>query len=138
MLGARGGRLAVVVTAFTVALAGCGERTMSAGEFADAVRAQGVQLRLGDELSSEGSDKKLYGFSLKPLAGAGLSTDPDAAHPGGTIAVYEGTGGAADGLEQCRSASLVCYQAGNIVVILEENGIEAQQLAVAIRKLGED
>ena len=127
----------MLVTASVVAVAGCGEQTMSAGEFVDKVKEQGVQIRLGDELFTQDSGKKLYGFALKPLADPSLSTDEDAAHPSGTLAVYDEAEAAGQGFEQCQGSGLVCYRADNIVVILEQNGIEAQQLAVAIRRLGD-
>ena len=127
----------MLVTASVVAMAGCGEQTMSADEFVDKVKEQGVQIRLGDELYTEDSGKKLYGFALKPLADPSLSTDEDAAHPNGTLAVYDETEAADHGLELCQRSGLVCYQVDNIVVFLEQNGIEAQQLAVAIRRLAD-
>jgi hypothetical protein len=39
-------------------------------------------------------------------------------------------------LRACRgSGGLLCYQAQNIVVVLEEGGLEATRLAVAMRRL---
>ena len=109
---------------------------MSAEEFISAIEEQGVELLLtDDELISDDESKELHGLELEPYAGAGGEKGGDA-HPHGSLAVYEDTGGADGGLQSCRAAAdLLCYQAGNIVVILEGGGIEAQRLAVAIQKL---
>ena len=57
---------------------------------------------------------------------------------GGSLSVYDDTDGADEEIESCKAtADLLCFQASNVVVVLEGGGIEAQQLAVAIERLSE-
>jgi len=135
MSGVRGALLAAITVEVALALAACGGMTMSADEFVSAIEEQGVKLELtDDELVTTDPDKELYGLELAPYPGSGGGR----AHAHGSLAVYDDTDGADRDLEACRAAAdLLCYQAGNIVVILEGGGIEAQRLAVAIQKLGE-
>jgi hypothetical protein len=50
--------------------------------------------------------------------------------------VFGGTGEAGDQLNACRrSGGLLCFQASNIVVVLEDGGLESQRLAVAMKRL---
>lgn len=121
-------------------IVGCGsERTFTASEFVNEVRANGVELTLGEELLSEEEDKELYAVELEPLPGAKAgASNGEHAGTSGSISVYEDIEGADDELATCRaSADLLCYQAANIVVVLEGGGIEAQRLAVAMEKLAE-
>lgn len=107
---------------------------------------QGVRLTLGEPLYTEDESKELYAVTLEPLeaekAGGGEGEHGEEEHGhehgGGSLAVYESTAAAEDGMKTCRaSADLLCYRAANVVVILEAGGIETQQLALAIRKLAE-
>lgn len=123
------------------------ERTLSADEFVGDVNEQGVGLTLGEPLYTEDESKELYAVTLEPLeaekAGGGEGEHGEEEehgheHGGGSLAVYESTAAAEDGMKTCRaSADLLCYRAANVVVILEAGGIETQQLALAIRKLAE-
>jgi hypothetical protein len=133
------GTAAAFALALATVLLGCGEKTLSAKEFVDAVREEGVELALDEELFfTEDEDKELYGLEVQPLRGAGAGAGGHQAHTSGSLAVYDEVDQAREGLEQCRSsADLVCYRAANIVVILEDNSIEAQRLAVAIGRLEE-
>jgi hypothetical protein len=116
---------ATIVVAVLV-LAGCSsQRTFSAEEFVTQVKDQGVELELGQPLATNDPSKKIYALTLTEATGS--------------LYVYEDTGAADDGMQACRAGGgLLCYQAGNVVVVLEEGGIEAQRLAVAIQKLAED
>ena len=117
-----------------IALSACGEETMSADEFASAVEEQGVRLELSeDELVTDDPDKDLYGLELLRYPDGRGKSDTH-----GSLAVYEEAGKADAGLRACRaSADLLCYQAANVVVVLEGGGIEAQRLGAAIQNLGE-
>jgi hypothetical protein len=128
-----------VVCLALLTLAGCTkERTFSAEEFVDEVNAEGVELSLGGELSTVEPEAELYAVELEPLIGAPPPGKRGPAHTGGSLAVYEDTAGASDRLEDCRnSVDLLCYQAANVVVILEQGGIEADRLGVAMRKLAD-
>jgi hypothetical protein len=133
MSGVRGALLVATAFGATLALAACGETTMSAEDFVTSIEEEGVRLELTeDELVSDDPDKELYGLDLKPLPGGGGTRTH------GSLSVYDDSDGADSGLDACRAAAdLLCYQAGNIVIILEGGGIEAQQLAVAMEKLEE-
>lgn len=135
---ARGNGVAIVAIS-AIALAACSsERTFTAQEFVDEVNAEGVELRLGEELFTEGEDKELYALELEPVAQL-PGEDGEAGHTGGSLSVYEDTGGADGEIEACQAAAdLLCYQAGNVVVVLEGGGIESQQLGVAMQRLSEE
>ena len=125
-----------------LALAGCGgnERTFTAAEFVDRINEQGVEMTLGQRLSSEGSVKELFGVTIAPLPGEPPPAPDDENGAGitGSLYVYEDTGGADDQMRACAdSGGLLCYQASNVVVVLEEGGLGAARLAAAIRKLAD-
>jgi hypothetical protein len=123
----------LVATAF-----GCAqeERTFTAEEFVGEVRAEGVEIELGEELSTAEADADLRAVELVPLPGA--PPVPGEGAVGGSLAVYEKTGAAEDRLGECQAAAdLLCYRAANVVVILERGGIEAQRLGVAMQRLAE-
>ena len=57
---------------------------------------------------------------------------------GGSLYAFGDTGSADDQRSACRrSGGLLCFQASNIVVVLddESSGLEAQRLAVAMKRL---
>ena len=122
-------------------VAGCSrERTFSADEFVDQVKEEGVVLHLGEPLVTDDENKKLYAVSLEPLPGAVPPVDEEGQPQlSGSLAVYNDTDGANTGMQSCTaSGDLLCYQASNVLVILEGAGIEAQRLGVAIQKLAEE
>jgi hypothetical protein len=137
----RGWAAVIAATALAIGPAACSkEGTLGAEEFVDMVNAQGVELTLGEELESGDETKEhLYAVDLTPVKGAPAPVgDEGEPETGGSLSVYEDSGAADEGLRACRVAGdLLCYQAGNIVVILEGGGIAAQQLGVAIQKLDE-
>ena len=125
-------------------IAGCGStaRTFTASEFVDRINAQGVSIQLGRQLTSGGNADELYAVKLPPLPGEpapppGSEGDGGA---GGTLYVFGGTGDADDQLDACRgSGGLLCFQASNIVVVLDDegSGLEAQRLAIAMKRLAQ-
>jgi hypothetical protein len=133
--------VSLLTAALLAALAGCGEgRQFSAEEFVERVEAEGVELKLGDELFSDDESQELYAVELEPVAelpGAGGGDGRD--HSGGSISVFDDTGAADEKVESCMAtADLLCFQASNVVVVLEGGGIEAQQLGIAIERLSEE
>lgn len=130
-------RVALAAALLAVALAAaCGsERRFSAEEFAQEVKAEGVELRLGEPLISEDEDKEVYAVELEPLThlpGSGRG------HTGGSLTVHEDSDEAREATGSCQGAAdLLCYRAANVVVVLEPGGIEAQQLGAAIERLEE-
>jgi hypothetical protein len=129
------GAIAVAATA----LGACGGgQTFTASEFVDKVNEQGVSMRLGRRLQTSGGAEALYAVALPPLRGE--PPPPPGVEGGrgasGSLYVYGDTGGADDQLEACRaSGGLLCFQASNVVVVLEGGGIAAQRLGVAISRL---
>jgi hypothetical protein len=131
------GTCAAVLAVGAIALGGCGgEETMTKEEFVQSIREQGVEIELGRELLTTEAGKELHAIQLKPLS-PNLPGDVEA-HTGGSLAVHDDIDGAEAGFERCQaSADLLCYRAANVVVVLEDGGIEAQQLGVAMEKLAE-
>jgi hypothetical protein len=121
--------------------AGCGSaQTFTASEFVDRINAEGVSMKLGRQLQSAGDAKELYAVTLPPLPGEpkpprGSEGDPGAS---GTLYAFGDTGSADDQRSACRgSGGLLCFQASNIVVVLDDESsrLEAQRLAVAMKRL---
>jgi hypothetical protein len=84
--------------------------------------------------------KELYAVTLPPLPGEPAPPPESEGGRGasGSIYVYGDTAGAEDELKACRtSCGLLCFQASNIVAVLdnEGSGLEARRLGVAIRRL---
>jgi hypothetical protein len=120
-----------------------GGKTFTASEFVDQVNEQGVSMRLGKKLPAASDAKELYAVFLPPLRGEPAPAPGQEGGPGasGSLYVYGDTDGADDELKACRaSAGLVCFQASNVVVVLngESGGIGAQRLGVAIQRLRSD
>jgi hypothetical protein len=132
----------LAVLGASVATAGCGssDPTFTASEFVDQVNEKGVSMELGRQLPAQSDAKELYAVSLPPLQGAPAPSPGEEGGPGasGSLYVYDDADGAEDELRACRaSAGLVCFQAANIVVLLngESGGLEARRLAVAMQRL---
>jgi hypothetical protein len=121
--------------------AGCGgSQTFTASEFVDRINAEGVSVELGRRLQSSGDAKELFAVRLPPLPGE--PPPPPGAKGGagasGSLYVFGDTGGADDQTDAChRSGGLLCFRAANIVVVLEGGGLEAQRLAVAMKRLAQ-
>jgi len=129
--------LALAIAALPVT--GCGDtQTFTASEFVDRINAQGVSIELGRRLQSGADDKELFAVRLPPLPGQPPPPQGSEGGPGasGSLYVFDDTGGADAQIDAChRSGGLVCFQAANIVVVLEDGGLEAQRLAVAVKRL---
>ena len=123
--------------AVAFALAACGEeQTYTAQEFVDQVNEEGVKLELGEPLITDDESKELFAVELEPVSQLPGSEE---GHAGGSLSAYDEPSGAEDELDSCSaSADLLCYRLANIVVVLEGGGIEAQQLGIAVERLGED
>lgn len=140
-VGVGRGLILIAVGLAGVLVAGCGggAPTFTASEFVDRINTQGVSIELGRQLQSGGNAKGLYAVTLPPLPGE--PAPPPGSEGGrgasGSLYVFGDTSAAEDQLKACRgSGGLLCFQASNIVVVLEGSGIEAQRLGVAIRRLG--
>jgi hypothetical protein len=119
-----------------LALAGCGEgRTFTAEEFVEEVNGEGVELELGRKLLTDRGDQELYAVELPQVA---QLPGGEERHAGGSMSVYDDSGGADQELVSCKAAAdLLCYRAANVVIVLEGGGIEAQQLGVAIERIAD-
>jgi hypothetical protein len=130
-----------IAIAWLLTLPGCGSgQTFTAPEFVDQVKGQGVSMQLGEKLPSSGETDSVWAVTLPPLPGEPPPAPGTEGGPGasGSLYLYGDAGGAGDEMQACRASGLLCYQAANVVVVLETNGLEAQRLAVAIRKLASD
>jgi hypothetical protein len=120
-------------------VAGCGGgQTFTASEFIDRINAEGVSIQLGRRLPVGNNAKELDAVRLPPLPGEPAPAPGGGRGASGTLYVFGDTGGADDQREACRgSGGLLCFQASNIVVVLgdEGGGLEAQRLAVAMKRL---
>jgi hypothetical protein len=142
----RGLKPVVAIALVAASIAGCdsGEQTLTASEFIDRINAEGISIVLGRQLSSGGNADELYLVELPPVPGQPeLPPDSDAepgAGAGGSLYVFDDTGGAEEQLEACQaSAGLLCFRASNIVVVLDEESgpLEARRLAVAMQRLAD-
>lgn len=114
-------------------------KTFSAEEFVEDANAKGAGLELGRELPTGRTGKSTYAVELARKPG-------DPALPGiavessGALSVYEDTDAANTGTTECEAgADLLCYQAGNVVIVLESGApnIAQTRLATAIQKMAE-
>lgn len=120
--------IAVALAVGATTLSACGG--LDAQSFTDRVREQGVEIELGSELRSEEEGVEVWDFRLPPVeGGAGGGAR-------GTLEVYESEQSAEAGFAGClTSADLTCFRAGEVVVILPSDGLEARRLAAAMRRL---
>jgi hypothetical protein len=140
----RGIRQLAALAALAIAgmlISGCGGGQMfTASEFVDRINAEGVSIELGRRLQSGGNAKELYAVTLPPLPGEPRPAPGSEGGRGasGTLYVFGDNGGAEDQLKACRgSGGLICFQASNVIVVLDDegSGLEAQRLAVAMKRL---
>jgi hypothetical protein len=130
---------AACAVALALAACGGGERTFSADEFVDEVRSNGVELKLGAPLFSDDESKDVYTVELEPLPGGLTPAEGALESPHGSLSVHDDTGGADDQFRNCEAtADLLCFQASNVVVVLEGGGLEADRLGAAMKKLEHD
>jgi hypothetical protein len=117
---------------------GCG-KTFSAQGFVDEANSKGAGLELGRELPTGQSGKETYAVEL-------ARKEDDPVLPGveaeseGSMTVYDDTGAANEGTAECEAgADLLCYQAGNVVLVFESGApnISQTRLATAITEMGD-
>jgi hypothetical protein len=134
------------VAALALAIAGLhttgcgGSQTFTASEFVDRINAQGVSIELGRQLQSGGDARELFAVRLPPLPGEPTPPRGQEGGPGasGSLYVFGDTGGAEGQVDAChRAGGLLCFRAGNVVVVLEGGGLGAQRLAVAVKRLAQ-
>jgi hypothetical protein len=105
------------------AMAGCGgdgEPTFGAEEFVEAANRNGAGLELGEPLTAAGGEGEIYGVSLRSPPGGDGGGEPE--HGGGSLRVTDSTQAAEEEHARCEgAASLLCFRAANVVVILEDD-----------------
>jgi hypothetical protein len=128
------------LTLLCLLAAGCGgDDNFTATGFVERVNEQGVQMRLGPQLSNAG-DRTLYEIRLTPLPGEPPPPPgEDEGSPGrGTLYVFDGSDGAKQQLEACQeSGGLACYRANNVVVVFESSSLESRRLGIAIQRMAQ-
>ncbi|HSJ18235.1 MAG TPA: hypothetical protein VK920_09095 [Solirubrobacterales bacterium] len=122
----------IALAALVVAAAGgCGgdERTFTAPEFVAEANRNGAPLELGAPLTVAGDDE-VYGVAVMERGAGDRETAEEAGeHGGGSLRITEDAASAQDEHARCESAaSLICYRAANVVLILEP-GVPARDLA---------
>lgn len=129
----------VMVAGSLVGLAACGGPQFSADGFVEKANASGAVLALGPPLGTSQTGKKTYEVNLVVPNGIPQPTGEENGLSG-SLSVYDDDGAAGTGLNECEAAtSLLCYQAGNVVLVFEGEQPNAAQLrlAAAINKLAE-
>lgn len=125
------------------AIAGCGAPFDDAQSFVEAANAEGAGFVLGPSLSSNKPGHEIYALELEGSGGLAAEADEGGqAHlGGGSLTVTQSEDEARAEYEQCESAvSLLCYRAGNVAILLEDE-IDPKQRArvdAAITALGSD
>lgn len=135
-------RAAAAIAAFglvVMVVAACGRQPFTASGFVDEVNKNGAMLELGDTLQTNQPGRKIYGVRLRRAPGE----TPGGSGEGGTsgsLTVYDDSGGAATGYQECQHATgLLCFQGGNVVLVFEGDRLGPAQvrLAAAMKKLSD-
>lgn len=128
---------AAILVAVLVGLAACGgEETFTADEFVGEMKDNGVEMTLGPELFSDDESREVVEVELEPLPGSPTPKEGALEHPHGSMTVHDEVAGADQQFGNCEStADLLCFQAANVVIVLEGGGLEADRLAAAMQKL---
>ena len=128
---------AIAIGLAALAASGCGERTFTATGFVDEVNKGGAMLTLGGPLQTNQPDRKIYGVTLRRAPGeipAGMGEGA----PSGSLTVYGDSGAAGTGYQDCKRATgLLCFQAGNVVLVFEGDrpGPAQLRLGTAMKRL---
>jgi hypothetical protein len=130
-----------------VGLVACGEqRTFTAEEMVAEINGHGAGVRLGEQLTTSQENLDLYAIRLSAAAappqapGTDQRSPPVDVHAAGSLTITESDDQGVAEYERCESAaSLICFRAGNAVLILEDT-VPNQDLArieAAIRAIAE-
>jgi hypothetical protein len=134
--------LALLATVAALSLTGCGTAYDDAQSFVDAANAEGADFELGPSLSTTNPEHQIYAIELEGGPDRAEMREPGQAHlGGGSVTVTEGEDEARLEYEECESAvSLLCYRAGNVALVLEDEVAPAERARVdaAISALASD
>jgi hypothetical protein len=119
------GALLVAALLAAGALGGCGsdEREFSADEFVREANDHGAGLELGESLTGSDSGAELYELTFSSNSATGEAAEGT----GGSLRVTDTTQDAEGEFNRCQEAGLICYQAANVVVNLQQE-IEPRML----------
>jgi hypothetical protein len=139
--GVRLGALASLPLVMALALAGCGAPYDDVQSFVDAANEEGAGFELGPSLSTDQEGHEVYALELEGSGGLAEEVDEEGqAHlGGGSLTVTESEDDAILEYEECESAvTLLCYRAGNVAIVLEQEIRQEQRERVdaAITALG--
>lgn len=116
---------------------GCG-KTFGAQEFVEDANSHGAGLELGRELPTGQSGKKTYAVELARKPGDPVVPEVGDHGTAGALSVYDDADDANRGTAECEAGGdLLCYQAGNVVIVFEGGApnIAHTRLATAIQDL---
>jgi len=116
---AAAGTLAAAAAA--LALAACGAAYDDPQAFVDAANAEGAGFELGPSLDTTNPDNRIYAITVRGALDPHEGAEPgQASLGGGSITVTPGEDEARAEYEECEGAvSLLCYRAGNVALMLE-------------------
>ncbi len=125
--------VALTAAGLAVAASGCGEKEFDADEFVEEANSNGATLELGRPLVTDDESKELFGVTLGPVSAAEAEAGAEGQEPdAGSLAVYDDGDDAERGVQECEAAAdLLCYRAGNVVIVLEGSAVSAEQVALA-------
>ena len=134
-----GSILATLVVALAALTAGCGSGAgeFSAEEFVDEANSHGAGLELGGPLESQ-EGAEIYEVTVEPAMADSREPPLGEGHSGGTIRVADDPEDAEAEYARCEeAASLFCYRAANIALILDEDAQPEAlaQVAAALRAM---
>ena len=139
-----------LLIAFALVWAGCGgsDRTFDESEFVDALNEEGAEVSLGSSLSNDQDGVEVFEIRFEDHAtenaeapAAGEVPADDHEHGGGSLAITEDDEAGVEEYQRCEGAvTLLCFRAGNAVLILEDSIApeDAAALETAIRGLESD
>lgn len=117
-------------------IAGCGSDAFTAEELVAELNRHGAELALGERLGDGGNDEleiHSLAFAEPPPGGGRAAADE---HAGGSLLIAADDDAALAQYRRCETAaSLVCFRAGNGVVIVEDSADRADlvRLGEAVR-----
>jgi hypothetical protein len=134
--------LVALVAAIGLALAACGsgDRSFSAEEFVEEANSHGAGIELGAPLETTEPGAELYALTLEEKGEEGDEPELGHEHGGGSLKVAADGEAAEAEYARCEeAATLLCYRAANVVVIIQPDAQPESlaRVAAAFRALQE-
>ena len=127
----------LTVAGSLVGLAACGGPQFDADGFVKEANAAGAGISLGRPLGTPEAGKKTYEVNLVVGKGAPIPRGEENGLSG-SLSVYDDGGAAGKGYSECQAAAtLLCYQAGNVILVFEgqQPNVVQLRLAAALKKM---